>query len=132
MSANIYDPNEKKLVPYAGKPMVEPVELSDLGDTMLSSVSDGDALVFDDAVGKWVNQEVVKNSDPRLSDARPASDVSAWAKSSTKPSYNKSEVGLGNVGNFKAVSTESGQELTDQEKANARANIGIDIIFVSS
>jgi hypothetical protein len=31
--------------------------------------------------------------------AMPASDVSSWAKSSTKPSYTKSEVGLGNVDN---------------------------------
>ena len=29
----------------------------------------------------------------------PASDVSAWAKASTKPSYTKAEVGLGNVDN---------------------------------
>lgn len=29
----------------------------------------------------------------------PASDVSAWAKAATKPSYTKSEVGLGNVDN---------------------------------
>lgn len=29
----------------------------------------------------------------------PASDVSAWAKASTKPAYTKSEVGLGNVDN---------------------------------
>lgn len=38
-------------------------------------------------------------NDSRLSNARPASDVSAWAKASTKPSYTKSEVGLGNVDN---------------------------------
>lgn len=36
----------------------------------------------------------------------PASDVSAWAKSSTKPSYTKSEIGLGNVDNT-ADSTKS-------------------------
>lgn len=36
----------------------------------------------------------------------------------------KSDVGLGNVGNFKAVSTETSQGLTDTEKSNARANIG--------
>lgn len=36
----------------------------------------------------------------------------------------KSSVGLGNVGNFKAVSTEASQGLTDTEKANARSNIG--------
>lgn len=35
-----------------------------------------------------------------------------------------SDVGLGNVGNFKAVSTVASQGLTDTEKANARANIG--------
>ena len=38
-------------------------------------------------------------NDSRLSNARPASDVSAWAKASSKPSYSKSEVGLGNVDN---------------------------------
>lgn len=36
----------------------------------------------------------------------------------------KSDVGLGNVGNFKAVSTVASQGLSDTEKANARANIG--------
>lgn len=36
----------------------------------------------------------------------------------------KSDVGLGNVGNFKAVSTVSSQGLTDTEKSNARTNIG--------
>ncbi len=33
-------------------------------------------------------------------------------------------IGLGNVGNFKAVSTVAGQNLTEAEKANARSNIG--------
>lgn len=36
----------------------------------------------------------------------------------------KSDVGLGNVGNYKAVSTVASQGLTDTEKSNARANIG--------
>lgn len=36
----------------------------------------------------------------------------------------KSDVGLGNVGNFKAVSTVASQGLSSNEKANARANIG--------
>lgn len=35
----------------------------------------------------------------------------------------KSDVGLGNVGNFKAVSTEASQGLSSTEQANARANI---------
>jgi len=36
----------------------------------------------------------------------------------------KSDVGLGNVGNFKAVSTEANQGLSSTEQANARTNIG--------
>lgn len=36
----------------------------------------------------------------------------------------KSDVGLGNVGNFKAVSTVASQGLSATEKSNARANIG--------
>ena len=36
----------------------------------------------------------------------------------------KSDVGLGNVGNFKAVSTKASQGLSNTEKSNARANIG--------
>ena len=38
-------------------------------------------------------------NDSRLSNPRPASDVYSWAKASSKPSYSKSEVGLGNVDN---------------------------------
>lgn len=68
--------------------------------------------------------QVVKGNDTRLSDARPASDVSSWAKAASKPSYTASEVGLGNVGNYKAVSTVANQQLSDSEKAAARANIG--------
>ena len=36
----------------------------------------------------------------------------------------KANIGLGNVGNFKAVSTAANQELTSSEQANARTNIG--------
>ena len=49
--------------------------------------------------GDAAANEVVKGNDSRLSDSRPASDVSSWAKQSTKPTYNKSEVGLANVDN---------------------------------
>jgi hypothetical protein len=82
-------------------------------DTTYSKLSE-----FTDDVG------YVKNTDARLTNARPASDVYAWAKASTKPTYTASEVGLGNVGNFKAVSTVANQGLSSTEKANARANIG--------
>lgn len=36
----------------------------------------------------------------------------------------KANIGLGNVGNFKAVSTVASQGLSDTEKSNARTNIG--------
>lgn len=42
--------------------------------------------------GAW--KELVLDDDPRLTNSRPASDVYAWAKSSTKPSYTASEVGV--------------------------------------
>lgn len=43
--------------------------------------------------GDASSTEVVMGDDSRLTDARPASDVSAWAKASTKPTYTASEVG---------------------------------------
>lgn len=55
----------------------------------------------------------------------PASDVYEWAKQSTKPSYTKSDVGLSNVGNFKAVSTSANQGLSTTEKNAALGNLGI-------
>ena len=76
------------------------------------------------ASGDASNSQVVMGNDTRLTNSRPASDVAAWAKAATKPAYTASEVGLGNVGNFKAVSTVASQGLTSTEKANARANIG--------
>ena len=74
--------------------------------------------------GDASSSQVVMGNDTRLTDSRPASDVYDWAKASTKPTYTASEVGLGNVGNYKAVSTVANQGLTDTEKANSRANIG--------
>ena len=49
--------------------------------------------------------------------AMPASDVSAWAKSPTKPSYNKSEIGLGNVENKSSATIRS--ELTSENITTA-------------
>ena len=72
--------------------------------------------------GNASTSQVVMGNDTRLTDARKASDVSAWAKSSTKPSYTKSEVGLGNVDNTsdknKPVSTAQ-QTAIDTAYANA-------------
>ena len=50
----------------------------------------------------------------------PASDVYAWAKAKTKPSYSKSEVGLGNVDNT-ADSTKSVKYAITAGSANAVA-----------
>lgn len=44
--------------------------------------------------GNWYYNTVAKSGD-----AQPASDVYAWAKAATKPTYTASEVGLGNVTN---------------------------------
>jgi hypothetical protein len=52
------------------------------------------------------------------------SDVVTTAQLKTDMALSKSDVGLGNVGNYKAVSTVASQGLTDTEKSNARANIG--------
>lgn len=51
------------------------------------------------ASGNASTSEVVLGNDTRLTDARKASDVYSWAKASVKPSYTKSEIGLGNVDN---------------------------------
>ena len=44
------------------------------------------------ASGNASTTEVVMGDDTRLTDARNAADVSAWAKASTKPTYNGSEI----------------------------------------
>lgn len=72
--------------------------------------------------GNASTSQVVMGNDTRLTDARKASDVSAWAKASSKPSYTKSEIGLGNVDNTsdssKPVSTAQ-QTAIDTAYANA-------------
>ena len=44
--------------------------------------------------GDASSTQVVMGNDSRLTDARNAADVSAWAKESTKPTYTASEVGI--------------------------------------
>ena len=51
-------------------------------------------------------------------------EVTSVAGKTGDVTLTNSDVGLGNVGNFKAVSTEANQGLTDTEKSNARSNIG--------
>jgi hypothetical protein len=56
--------------------------------------------------------------------AYPSVPVSSVAGKTGAVTLTNSDVGLGNVGNFKAVSTVASQGLTDTEQSNARANIG--------
>ena len=51
-------------------------------------------------------------------------EVTSVAGKTGDVTLTNSDVGLGNVGNFKAVSTVASQGLTDTEKSNARSNIG--------
>ena len=59
----------------------------------------------------------------------PASDVSAWAKAATKPTYTKTEVGLGNVDNTsdanKPVSTAQATAIADAKKAGTNAQTAV-------
>ena len=57
---------------------------------------------------------------------RGASAYAHISRTDNPHSVTKAQVGLGNVGNFKAVSTVASQGLTDTEKQNARDNIGFD------
>ena len=76
-------------------------------------------------------------NDSRLSNARPASDVYAWAKASTKPAYNKAEVGLGNVDDT-ADSTKSVNYAASAENAakvnghNVNADVPSDAKFTDT
>lgn len=63
--------------------------------TTLAEYGIGDA--YTKAEADALLADKVGSTDPRLSDARPASDVQAWAKAAGKPAYTKEEVGLGNV-----------------------------------
>ena len=68
-----------------------------------------------------------KNKDRLTSEL--AKKVPTTRKVNNKPlsadiTLSDSDVGLGNVGNFKSVSTVANQGLIDTEKSNARANIG--------
>lgn len=54
MSSNIYDKEQKKLIPFAGN---SHSALVGLDDVVISSPIDGQALVYDETTGKWINGE---------------------------------------------------------------------------
>ena len=64
------------------------------------------------------NKKITKTINGTTTDVVSASTLKA------DMGLTKSDVGLGNVGNFKAVSTAASQGLSSTEQSNARANIG--------
>ena len=64
-----------------------------------------------------------KNKLSRIESGAEVNTVTSVAGKTGAVTLDKSDVGLPNVGNFKAVSTSANQGLTDTEKSNARANI---------
>ena len=111
-------------------------------DGKVNSADSADAVPWSGVTGKpasfppdaHTHAQYVDSADPRLSDARPASDVSAWAKAATKPTYTKTEVGLGNVDNTsdanKPISTATQTALNAKEstanKGMANGYAGLD------
>lgn len=70
--------------------------------TLLGITAAGAALIDDaNVAAQLATLGAVATGDSRLSDARPASDVYAWAKAASKPSYTAAEVGA------KAITTGS-------------------------
>lgn len=67
-----------------------------------------------------INHKHTKSQITDFPSSLPASDVSAWAKAASKPSYTKAEVGLGNVDNT-ADSAKSVKYATTAGSANAVA-----------
>ena len=91
-----------------------------------------DILTVINALGALAKKDKVSKDDLDASlqtelDAKATTEAMNTAlatKSDIGHTHTKEDIGLGNVGNFKAVSTVADQGLTDEEKANARSNIG--------
>ncbi|MEG0338298.1 MAG: hypothetical protein RR573_00105, partial [Oscillospiraceae bacterium] len=92
-TANMHAANKKYVDDIAGGK-----GNGDMLKTVYDANNDG---IVDNAalLGGLASGEFCRINDARLSDARPASDVSAWAKATNKPAYTASEIGLGNVNN---------------------------------
>ena len=76
-------------------------------------------------ISDWIDTHEDSASAMNTAISKNATNLSNHINNKSNPhSVTKAQVGLGNVGNFKAVSTVANQGLTDAEKANARANIG--------
>lgn len=111
----VYTAGSATSVPWSGvtekpssyKPSAHTHEIADV--TGLQGALDGKATAAQGAKADTAVQSVKIGTTeyksgtgvtlPAYPTTLPASDVYAWAKASTKPSYTKSEVGLGNVDN---------------------------------
>lgn len=80
-----------------------------------SPAASGSTTAFIDTISQDTNGNItVTKKNVSFPTSLPASDVYAWAKASSKPTYTKSEVGLGNVDNTadSAKSVKSAAQLT--------------------
>lgn len=84
-------------------------------------------------IRKWLSdlQAIAFSGNYNDLDNKPTIPAAVAVKGNAETSYRTGNVnltpaniGLGNVGNFKAVSTAASQGLSDTEKSNARTNIG--------
>lgn len=75
------------------------------------------------ATGDASATEVVYGTDTRLTDSRPASDVSAWAKTPTKPTYTNTEVGAAATVHTHAISDTTGLRTSLDGKVDENAAI---------
>lgn len=72
--------------------------------------------------GYYTSQQTEAAISTALADYTPTSSLLSLIAA------NKAALGLNNVGNFKAVSTEANQNLSDAEKSNAQLNMGLPYI----
>lgn len=103
---------------------------TDLSDTPTIATLGGDdathRLVTDEEKEGWNSATKVEKSSTNGNIKINGTETTVYTHpSGTNPhGTTKNDVGLGNVGNYKAVSTVASQGLSDTEKSNARANIG--------
>jgi len=75
------------------------------------------------ATGNASAIEVVYGTDTRLTDSRQASDVSAWAKAPTKPTYTNTEVGAAATVHTHAISDTTGLQTSLDGKVDENVAI---------
>ena len=94
--------------------------------TVLDGITAEKVTAWDNASSGGVTNVSYNTTDKEITKTVGGNTTSVVSVATLKTDMNLSstDVGLGNVGNFKAVSTLASQGLTSTEQANARANIG--------